>query len=73
MRMRDLASVLAKREGKKHEATVGDVREVLSLLCDVLAEEQAADSAATLITVAREVKKRADRLRRRAKRQAAKR
>lgn len=32
MEMRALASMIAKREGKKHQASVGDVREILSIL-----------------------------------------
>ena len=32
MTSRQLASLLAKTEGKKHQATVGDVREVIAIL-----------------------------------------
>lgn len=39
MTLNKLASAIAKREGKKHQASVGDVREILSILGDILAEE----------------------------------
>ena len=39
MTLRTLASLIAKREGKKSQARIGDVREILSKLTDILAEE----------------------------------
>ncbi len=37
--MNRLASKIAKREGKKSEVKIGDIREVLRILFEVLAEE----------------------------------
>jgi hypothetical protein len=31
MKFKELASLIANQEGKKHEASIGDVREILSL------------------------------------------
>ena len=64
MRMRELHSTVAKREGGKHQASIGDVREIISKTVDILAEEQAAGEALTLIMICREAKKRADKIRR---------
>ena len=36
--MRSLASEIAKREGKKSEARVGDIREILGILSDIVYE-----------------------------------
>lgn len=36
MTMRTLASQLALSEGRKHQASVGDVREILALLSDIV-------------------------------------
>lgn len=35
MTLNKLASAIAKREGKKHQASIGDVREILRILCDL--------------------------------------
>lgn len=37
MRFKELASTIAKQEGKKHNASVGDVREILRLTLTELA------------------------------------
>lgn len=37
--IRELASDIAKREGKKSEARIGDVREILAILCDIIFEQ----------------------------------
>lgn len=39
MTIRKLASVIAKREGKKSQARIGDIREILSILSDMWYEE----------------------------------
>jgi hypothetical protein len=36
MTIKELVSKIAKLEGKKHQASVGDVREIVGLLCDAL-------------------------------------
>lgn len=35
MTLQQLASLIAKREGKKSQVKIGDVREVLRLICDI--------------------------------------
>jgi hypothetical protein len=39
MTLKELSSKLAKLEGKKHEASVGDVRELLAIICEELAQD----------------------------------
>jgi hypothetical protein len=36
--MRKLASAIAKLEGKKHEASIGDVREILKIIKKLIKE-----------------------------------
>lgn len=38
MTIQKLASLIAKREGKKHQATIGDIREILKILKEIIAE-----------------------------------
>lgn len=40
MTVAKLASIIAKREGKKHQASVGDVREILKIFLDMMTEEE---------------------------------
>lgn len=42
MTVKTLASTIAKREGKKSEARIGDIREILGILSDLFYEEEAA-------------------------------
>lgn len=37
--MRELTSYIAKKEGKKSQVKIGDIREVLSILSDLLFKE----------------------------------
>lgn len=37
---KSLASMLAKAEGRKHEASIGDVREILSLLIQLCRKDR---------------------------------
>lgn len=39
MTIQKLASEIAKREGKKSQARIGDIREILKILCTIDAEE----------------------------------
>ena len=39
MNIKQLASEIAKREGKKSQARIGEIREILSLISDLLYEE----------------------------------
>lgn len=34
------ASVIAKAEGKKHQASVGDIREILKIMVGIIADEE---------------------------------
>jgi len=35
MTLNKLASAIAKREGKKHQASIGDIREVIKIIVDM--------------------------------------
>lgn len=35
MNIKELASIIAKKEGRKHQASIGDVRELLGIICDL--------------------------------------
>ncbi len=37
--MKELASLIAEYEGKKHQASIGDIREILRILEEVFADE----------------------------------
>lgn len=39
MTLNKLASMIAKREGKKHQASIGDIREILRIICALDAED----------------------------------
>lgn len=49
MNIRELASMIAKREGKKHQASVGDVREILKIFFDLLNDKDYGPPLADLI------------------------
>lgn len=34
MTVKELCSKIAKAEGKKHEASIGDVREIVGIICE---------------------------------------
>lgn len=38
-----IASMIAKREGKKSQVAIGDIREILKILCTIEAEDIIAD------------------------------
>lgn len=40
MILRKLASLIAKREGKKSQARVGDIREIIGILADIFHEDE---------------------------------
>lgn len=46
--LQTLASQIAKREGKRSQARIGDIREILGILSDLLWESQAATPAGTI-------------------------
>jgi len=39
MKIKELVSHIAKQEGKKHEASIGDVREIIGILSDIFCYE----------------------------------
>lgn len=39
MTIKQLASEIAKREGKKHQTSIGDVREIIKLLKKLIKED----------------------------------
>lgn len=41
--LKKLASEIAKREGKRSQARIGDIREVIAILCDVIHEDESCD------------------------------
>ncbi len=47
MTLKQLASLIAKREGLKHEASIGDVREILSDIIDLEVEDSLKNSLGT--------------------------
>lgn len=52
MTIKELATLIAKQEGKKHQATVGDVREILGLISDVIYSEcKRPDNSANALTL----------------------
>lgn len=66
-----LASLICAREGKTHEASVGDVREIIKVICTMEAEAVVKDPESTetpLHALAAATVKIVDRLRKRAKR-----
>jgi hypothetical protein len=56
--MRNLASAVAKREGKKIEVSIGNVREVLRVLTDIFVDEMKAGQFQYLDSFLRLVEKR---------------
>lgn len=49
MTIRKLATKLAKLEGKKTQARIGDIRELLSLLSDIVFDERAEEGISASI------------------------
>lgn len=41
--IRKLASEVARREGKKSQARIGDIREIIKILCEMEAEDMIAN------------------------------
>lgn len=52
MTIRKLASEIAKREGKKSQARIGDIREILSILGEIMFQEHLDDEDGYLCTLA---------------------
>lgn len=48
MTLQKLASEIAKREGKKSQARIGDIREIVGILADVFFEDGTIDIYHTL-------------------------
>ena len=45
MTLNKLASQIAKREGKKSQARIGDIREILGIFADIMHEDETCDVA----------------------------
>ena len=58
MTKKELCSLIAKREGKKHQASIGDIREILNILIDLNLESE----LQVLALLAKETNKLADKL-----------
>jgi len=58
MTFKKLASAIAKREGKKSQARISDIREILSILSDIIAEDASLKNANTFIMLFDNGKKR---------------
>lgn len=56
MTLNRMASVIAKREGKKSQVKVGDVREILRILVDL--EQESASKASPIMFICRELVRR---------------
>jgi hypothetical protein len=39
MTLKELASAIAKREGKKSQVKIGDIREILRIIADLMVED----------------------------------
>lgn len=46
--MKKLASLIAKQEGKKHQASIGDIREILAIMVSMEVEQPGIVSVAIL-------------------------
>ncbi len=46
-----LASLIAKREGKKHQASIGDIREILKIIMQLELENARRDPAITHLEI----------------------
>lgn len=57
MSIQKIASKIAKREGKKHQASIGDVREILKILCELEAETPGCVAVEILIGAQKIVKR----------------
>lgn len=61
MKVGQLASVIAKKEGHKSQARIGDIREILSILADLSYDSPDPLSAITKLGIERAKRKRAKR------------
>lgn len=58
MTKKELCRLIAKREGKKHQASIGDIREILNILIELNLESE----LQVLALLAKETNKLADKL-----------
>lgn len=57
MKVVELASLIAKKEGHKSQARIGDIREILSILADLSYESQDAMACIMKLGISRAKKK----------------
>ena len=58
MQVREIASAIAKKEGHKSEARIGDIREILSILADMSYESEEPLKALIALGISRAKRKR---------------
>lgn len=58
MQIRELASVIAKKEGHKSQARIGDIREILSILADLSYDSPEPLAAIAKLGIARRKRRR---------------
>lgn len=61
MNVKELCSKIAKAEGKKHQAPIGDVREIVRIQCEELyrmSEDERAELVAAMVAAGRKRAKR---------------
>lgn len=59
MKINDIAKEIAKREGKKSQARIGDIKEIIGILADILWEDESCELSNTFLNLgAQRAKKR---------------
>lgn len=58
MQVREIASAIAKKEGHKSQARIGDIREILSILADMSYESEEPLKALIALGISRAKRKR---------------
>lgn len=59
MTLNKLASLISKKEGKKHQASIGDIREIIGVLVDIIREDGGSEVYMSLIGMGNKRAKRA--------------
>lgn len=57
MKAQELASIIAKKEGHKSQARIGDIREILSIVADLMYSNAEAASCMVQLGIARAKRK----------------
>lgn len=51
MKINDIAKEIAKREGKKSQARIGDIREIISILTDMIYDDRSGEILILLLNL----------------------